>query len=1076
MFSNIILLFIFLFILLIVLTYTKKVKDSFFDFPDPSHRAFVDKSKKKLNPLTNMINLTNPAISVNNITQNDMDRALGGFKYIEGFGTLEPTVKFKTPDEIPDALRQASICQKSGPVCSAFDDANFSTNCGVSFDVNSIGSDGKPHMGGLYLSPNDRERQIISAKNVRETGSAPYDSYKVYKPTLGSAKAGTFGISKDSCIVVKEKVDCLSKQTFSSPNCTQCYTSQDFARVGPDTARLPCIIYINGNGSVSITTTNNLITLNETTFDPAAPIQVNIPSNSEGTTFYIKIRAAANPPTYISGYIQGETPRGTFKLDIMYLVQSDTVTNSKPRMNGTKAINGFRCFSLIPGTGKTSMNLSCLIPFSFLNMYDGDALTCDNGPVITQSASATFLESDPCYGKANQPGNYKLECLQTRWIELGGTPEGTGYPTNKATSDKIQRSANGAALTIDTIVDNLSEIMIKALTGKTRSGTMLSIPEWNEASMYATGVPINTPCDGPGGMPPLSQQCLSYLYMNRGSGSRIGGTYTAPASELGHGKGQIENFEDYPQKKKLTMDGLHEEFSNPNSYNYLGTSLDPNTPSGLETGQQLGSIAAVKQKYDQVNRLANDNSKSNEERATFIQQAYGVNLGSATAKKKDFDVRIPAYKPTKTYNDMKSECESKGQRLCDSTEICDMASRSVINPELTSNFPGDNWIAVGDTQNEWLTLNRGDNRYCKTHKEVAGYLPAWGSNRDPSGWERLAKCCGGETTAQGRYIRLQYDRVECLNLAQIAIYANDQESSNYVTPSTPITKSSGFGGDVFPVDNIKNGYGNTFTHTSCGDVPWLLVDLGAIVPVYKVVITNRGDCCQHRVVGTTIILLNESRTPVCQSNPIKTINRTYTWFPPSKSIYVDLTGEKPSPGYKHNGCWEDKEDRAVPTMEYTDPRLDGASYWGRADAITKCYNVAKDRGMKVFALQHNGWCAGSTDPNGFKRYGPSGACYGEGKGGPWANDVYTIGDEAGDKAALDRRQAFGDNGSATCERYCSGVGGGSWNNELPADWNGAKCVGVSPNISDCYSNFGSGGVCTCEKTGTGWRQGGWLSS
>lgn len=72
-------------------------------------------------------------------------------------------------------------------------------------------------------------------------------------------------------------------------------------------------------------------------------------------------------------------------------------------------------------------------------MYDGDALTCDNGPIITQAASAVFLESDPCYSKDNKPGNYKLECLQDRWMQLGGTTEGTGYPTSREKADAIQK-------------------------------------------------------------------------------------------------------------------------------------------------------------------------------------------------------------------------------------------------------------------------------------------------------------------------------------------------------------------------------------------------------------------------------------------------------------------------------------------------------------------------------------------------------------------------------------------------------------------------------------------------------------
>ena len=45
--------------------------------------------------------------------------------------------------------------------------------------------------------------------------------------------------------------------------------------------------------------------------------------------------------------------------------------------------------------------------------------------------------------------------------------------------------------------------------------------------------------------------------------------------------------------------------------------------------------------------------------------------------------------------------------------------------------------------------------------------------------------------------------------------------------------------------------------------------------------------------------------------------------------------------------------------------------------------------MKVFAVQHGGWCAAAKDLNGYKKYGKATNCNG-GKGGGWANDVYQI--------------------------------------------------------------------------------------
>ena len=106
----------------------------------------------------------------------------------------------------------------------------------------------------------------------------------------------------------------------------------------------------------------------------------------------------------------------------------------------------------------------------------------------------------------------------------------------------------------------------------------------------------------------------------------------------------------------------------------------------------------------------------------------------------NFDVRIAPNQPTKTYQDMKKMCEAKGKTLCRSSDICNK-NRQVSMAGLTTAFSNDNWIAVGDKDNEWLTLNQGGGRYCKTHTEVAGSVPSWGTSAAPGGWERLAKCC-----------------------------------------------------------------------------------------------------------------------------------------------------------------------------------------------------------------------------------------------------------------------------------------------------------------------------------------------
>jgi hypothetical protein len=600
--------FIILIILTLIFQYSSNYKEGFFNFPDERHNRFVKESQDKYNSLSSLINLPTPVLSVNSNNATDFKNALSGLSTQDtdtGY-TFNITNDYKIPDAIPNTFVKSKSCEEQGPTCSAFDDSTFAANCGISFDKEGTGREGKPHIGGLFVSSEDRQNQNNAANTAIKNSKDPY---KIYQPTLGRSKPGTFALSKDKCLILKEKLECESNKTFSSPNCSQCFTTKGFGRAGPETGRISSTLYLFGSGIVTVNTSNSSpaqISLPESNLNSTTAINVNIPDNAEGTVFNINVKPIANKAlTFVCGYIEGQTARGLFKLDLINLVQSDLVTSASPKINGSFNKNGFSCRSIVPGTGKTTLNLSCLMPFSFLNMYDGDSNICNNGPVITKASSATFLESDPCYGKKNKPGNYTLECLKDRWTDLGGSLQGTDYPDNLVKANALQNDANGKPLDIDTIIDNLSTRIVSGITGKDSSGNPLSIADWNSLSMSTRGVPISTPCDSISDGT-LSQQCLSYLYFNKGATSNIGPTYTLSPQEVASMKGQ----------------------NSANTYCQPGTSLDPTTPEGLKFGQSLGGINSVKTTYDQINRLANDNTKPNSARADAMLQCYGVIIDS----------------------------------------------------------------------------------------------------------------------------------------------------------------------------------------------------------------------------------------------------------------------------------------------------------------------------------------------------------------------------------------------------------------------------------------------------------------
>ena len=66
------------------------------------------------------------------------------------------------------------------------------------------------------------------------------------------------------------------------------------------------------------------------------------------------------------------------------------------------------------------------------------------------------------------------------------------------------------------------------------------------------------------------------------------------------------------------------------------------------------------------------------------------------------------------------------------------------------------------------------------------------------------------------------------------------------------------------------------------------------------------------------------------------------------------------------------------------------NYKRRRKAIEKCAYEAVKRGYQFIGIQDSGWCAsGPRAHKTFAKYGRTNRCR-NGKGGPWANDVYRI--------------------------------------------------------------------------------------
>ena len=566
----------------------------------------VTTGQARFNEVTDLVNLTQPQIPLGTQPPDSFQKALGSVNVVpmpDTKGGLPGTFAiqginsdgYKIPSTVPDSLRIAqTICEAvTTPDCGAFANAEFAANCGISFDIKGKSSKGKGHIGGMYIGSVDRANQV---QRSIDRGLSP-DQVE-FTPTYGTSAKGQFSIDASSCAVLSEQIACKRSQSLTSPNCTSCFTSGAYNRVDPSTPRVPATFVIQTNA-----TSLNFVAPSGTTpmtVTPDTPLVVApMPALNEGDIYYFQ--ATGDPANlYLAGYLTAQTAKGAFNLDLNALLDLDTVTNYKPRLGGTQDINTTRCFIFRPGVGQGTMNLRGHLPFSFLSPYEYDAQNCDNGPILTQQASADFLNTDVCYGPKNKPGAYGLPCLQQTFVGMGGTTQGTGYPKDDATAKALLFDEKGTPRSLDDLADYLYGINVQAATGLDSQGNQLTIADWNTASMFALGIPVTSPCDGPNkDNGPLSAECLQYLYTNSGLGNNIGSTYT-----LGPAYASQDNQ------------------GNPVYCTPQGA-LSPSTAGGLKRGIAAGGVDAVKTLYNGAHTTANNNSLPNAQRVQALADCYG---------------------------------------------------------------------------------------------------------------------------------------------------------------------------------------------------------------------------------------------------------------------------------------------------------------------------------------------------------------------------------------------------------------------------------------------------------------------
>jgi len=502
--------------------------------------------------------------------------------------------------------------------CGAFDDPEFSLNCGICLDIGKNHANA-PATGGLVILPADKK----AARDGSQSNFIPE-----YVPTLGFCPARKLVSTKEECLQAQRELLCEKNASFDLPGCAQCYSDGKFSIVDTDKPGL-----VAGYGRLLLVGLG-IATVSEEGFDPRTNI---ILSPNKAFAFdlrategkHIKISVIPPPKStdmnpinpYIAGYMVGRTFAGEWTQDLREIIIVDEVTGRKPRSNGALLLNGVNISKMAPGFGQTNMKISTLIPFTFVDTTTKEASVCKGSPFITVQSSANFMQSDPCYTSDSGPGKYSEQCLQNTWVANGCTTSGTAYPNNSASNSVLMTAQDGSFRTINDISNYVYNLAIITSTGIDEDGKKYSIQDWSNSSMLCTGNMITSPCDLPNSTgSTLSPDCIVYLWNNEGS-KKLWNGQNNPIGSTYYTSDSISLFRKGSTLRACQATG---SLSPVNPDNSLRKNI-------VAYWQSKGNLATVKKLMADLHRAANAQAVADDDFAPYFKQCYG-DITFATSK------------------------------------------------------------------------------------------------------------------------------------------------------------------------------------------------------------------------------------------------------------------------------------------------------------------------------------------------------------------------------------------------------------------------------------------------------------
>ena len=528
----------------------KQATEGFAALPSPSdqYRNSVAESQTRYNEFTSLVNpLINGVIPVGSssgvvkASKQRVNAALGSNEADYSAVTMKlQQFKNKFPvrsDGNESVFAVINFCKETGkgdkPFGQVKDGLSFNDYCGVcvSSGVDELGKAFKTQQG-LVLDKGTRDAAI------KEKTENNYLFPRVTPPLAscdGAPDGPVFAINQADLDLFKKRQYCTTKRQLDPKHgCALCYENDTYSYVDKNTETQKISLEIRGTGTAIIQLKGKVIKtirLSATT-QQVDLINADASHGKEGDIFFINVTpidATATTdviPATVYGYFKGSNANGgSFTMPLNLLLLSDSVSNTSPKKSGFTSVDKVTVAYILPGAGKTTMNLKGTIPFTFVEPDDFSAIDCINAPYqIKEESVNNFSTDQPCYAKGSAPGKYNEDCLKSIILNAGCTSAGTLYTTDYKTLNTGNKSLDQIYTDVSAIAqqDGIDPTKTKQCSGRNIVGDCDSFAF--RPDMKFTGNAN-------------AKKCLTYLYKNKGSGTAasdraIGPTYLGSTTYL----------------------------------------------------------------------------------------------------------------------------------------------------------------------------------------------------------------------------------------------------------------------------------------------------------------------------------------------------------------------------------------------------------------------------------------------------------------------------------------------------------------------------------------------------------------